>query len=98
MDRAGHQFLSGPALPADKNRCGSRSDLTNQRKDFLHGRRLAREVAEDTLIAELPVEKLGFLNELVLLEGAFQERAQYRGLHGFFEEPKALRSWTKEIA
>ena len=60
-------------------------------EDFLHRRRPTDQVAQDALVAELPVQTLGLFQQVILLNRALQEGAQHGGLDGFLEKPERLQ-------
>ena len=91
MDRAGHQFLARSALAADQHGGRGRGDLPDHGEDFLHRRRSSHQVAQDALVAELPVQTLGLFQQVILLNRALQEGAQHGGLDGFLEKPERLQ-------
>src|SRR5215469_1877035 len=91
MDGARDEFLAGSALPGNEDRSRSGSDLSDQRKDLFHGCRLADQIAQYALVAQLSIQKLGFSDEVALLDGTIEQRRQDVRLHRLFEEPESFQ-------
>src|SRR5882762_9996417 len=91
MNRTGNQFLPRSTLTADEDRRGSGSDLPDQGINFHHGRRIAYQIAQNALVAELAAQPLRFLHEVVLLNGPLKKSTQDSGLNGLLQEPKGFQ-------
>ena len=94
VSRARHQFLAGSTLACDQNRGRSRRHLPDKREDFLHGRGIADQIAQNALVAELPAEPLGFFDQVALLNRTLQESMHDSRLHRLFASPNIVSSAT----
>ena len=91
VDRTGDQFLTGSAFAGDQDRGRRRRDLPNQGEDLSHRRRIADQIAQDTLITQLAAQPLGLIEQIALLNRPIQKGAHDSRLDGLFQKPEGLQ-------
>jgi hypothetical protein len=78
---ARHELLARAALAVDEHRRGAGRRELDPAIDLLHGARLAHELAEGALLAQLVAQEVHLARERLLLDGFLEEHLEPRGVH-----------------
>ncbi len=88
VDGARHQFLASAAFAGQQHRRFAGGDLPDHREYGLHRWRCPDQVDQHALVAQLPLQALGFFDEAALRGRPLEQDAERGRLNGFLEEPE----------